>query len=209
MANRDVHAGHVLTFLVDDGVDRDSCLTSLAVTNDQFALATAHRHHGVNRLQTGLHRLADGFTGNHTRRDFFDHVGHLGIYRAFAVDRLTQCVDHAANQFRTNGHFQNTTGALDHIAFRDVLVFTQNHRTDRVTLEVQSEAKGVVGELQHFTLHHVGQAVDADDTVGHRNHGALVTNVGVIGQTFDTALDQFRDFCWIELHDSFLLSCMC
>ena len=35
---------------------------------------------------------------------------------------------------------------------------------------------------------------------------ALIADVGAGRQSFNTALDQFRDFCGIELHDSFLLS---
>jgi hypothetical protein len=62
------------------------------------------------------------------------------------------------------------------------------------------------GELQHFALHHVRQAVNAHDTVGHRHHGALVADIAAGGQPFDAALDEFRNFCGIELHDSFLLS---
>jgi hypothetical protein len=46
-------------------------------------------------------------------------------------------------------------------------------------------------ELQHFALHHVGQAVDAHDAVGHRHHGALVAHVGADAQALDAALDQF------------------
>jgi hypothetical protein len=60
------------------------------------------------------------------------------------------------------------------------------------------------GELEHFALHHVGQAVHAHDAVGHRHHGALVLDVGAERQALDAALDQFGNFCGIELHDSFL-----
>ena len=204
LTDGNVDTGHVLTFLVDDGVDGDSGLTRLAVTNDQFALATADRHHRVDGLQTGLHRLAHRLTCDHARGHFFDHVGHLGVDRAFAVDRLAQRVHHTANQLGADGHFQNTARALDSVAFGDVLVVTQNHRAHRVTLEVQRQAEGVVGKLQHLALHHIGQAVNAANTVGHRNHGALVANVSAAGQPLNAALDQLRNLCGIELHDSFL-----
>jgi hypothetical protein len=78
---------------------------------------------------------------------------------------------------RADRHFQDAAGALDGVAFRDVFVFTQNHGADRVALEVQRQAEGVAREFEHFALHHVGQAVDAHDTVGHGDHGALVANV--------------------------------
>jgi hypothetical protein len=187
LADRDVHAGHVLTLLVDDGVDGHGGLAGLAVTDDQLALATADGHHGVDRLQAGLHRLVHRFTGDHARGDLFDHVGHLGVDRALAVDRLAQRVDHAADQLGADRHFQDAARALDGVAFGDVLVFAQNHGADRVALEVQRQAVGGQcrrrwREFEHFALHHVGQAVDAADAVGDRHHGALVANVGAGGQ---------------------------
>jgi len=33
----------------------------------------------------------------------------------------------------------------------------------------------------------------------------LVAHIGVACRALDTGFDQFRDFCGIELHDSFLL----
>jgi len=92
-----------------------------------------------------------------------------------------------------------------------MLVLAQDHGADGVALEVQRQAEGlltVLGQrkLQHLALHDVGQAVDADDTVGHGHHGTLIAHVGSGGQAFDAGLDQFRNFCGIELHDSFLLS---
>ncbi len=205
LADRNVDAGHVLTLLVDDGVDRHRGLAGLAVANDQLALATADGHHRVNGLQAGLNRLVHALAGDHARGDLFNHVSQLGVDRALAVDGLAQRVDHAADQLGADRHFQNAARALHGIAFGDVFVFTQNHRAHRVTLEVQRQAeRGLAvlasGEFQHFALHGIGQAVHADDTVGHRDHGALVADVRRGAEAFDAALDQFRNFCGIELH---------
>ena len=59
-------------------------------------------------------------------------------------------------------HFENTPGALDRVTFGDVLVVTQDHRTDRVTLEVERQAEGVARELDHFALHGVFETVEAE-----------------------------------------------
>jgi hypothetical protein len=48
--------------------------------------------------------------------------------------------------------------------------------------------------------------MDAANAVGYGNNRTLVTYVGTGGQAFNTTLDQFRNFCGIELHGSFLLS---
>src|SRR5690606_33689440 len=171
-----------------------------AVADDQLALATADRHHRVDRLQTGLHRLRDGLTGDDARRDLFDLVGELGVDRALAVDRLTQRIHDAADQLGADGHFENAAGGLDDVAFGDVLVFTEHHGADGVTLEVERHTEGVTGEFQHFALHDVGQAVDTGDAVGDGDHRALVTRRGGELQVLDPALDQVTDFRGVELH---------
>ena len=199
-----------MAFLVDDGINGHGRFTGLAVTNDQLTLTTANRHHRVNRLDTGLQRLVHRLASDHARGDFFDHVGHLGVDRAFAVNRLTQSVHHTANQLRADGHFQDAAGAFHNSTFGDVLVRAQNHGTHRVTLQVQRQPKrglaiGISREFEHLALHHIRQAVHAHDTVGHRHHSALITDIAASFQPLDAALNQFRNFCGIELHDSFLL----
>jgi len=99
--------------------------------------------------------------------------------------------------------------ALDGVAFRDVLVLAQDHGADRVALEVQRQAVGRLaalggGELQHFAGHHVADAVHAHDAVGDGDHRALVLDVRRDRQAFDAALDQFGNFCGIQVH-GFLL----
>ena len=64
-------------------------------------------------------------------------------------------------------------GALDRVALGDVLVRAQDHRADRVALEVEREAERVARELEHLALHRVGQAVDAADAVGDRDDRPL------------------------------------
>ena len=86
-------------------------------------------------------------------------VGHLGVDRALAVDRLAERVDHAAEQLRADRHFEDAAGGLDRVAFGDVLVVAEHHGADRVALEVQRQAEGVARELDHLALHHVGQSL--------------------------------------------------
>ena len=57
LADRRRRCRKVLALLVDDRVDRHGGLAGLAVADDQLALAAADRHHRVDRLEAGLHRL--------------------------------------------------------------------------------------------------------------------------------------------------------
>ena len=167
LPDRNVNADQVLALLVDDRIDGHRGLAGLAVADDQFALAAAHRHHGVDRLEAGLHRLRYRLPVNNARGDLLDNVGQLGVDRALAVDRLTKRVDHASDQFGAHRHIQDSSRTFNGIALGDMLVCAKNNGTDRVTFEVEREAEGVLRELEHLALHHVGKAVDAADAVGH------------------------------------------
>ena len=194
-----VDAADAAVLLVDDGVDGQSGFTDLTVTDDQLALATADRDHGVNRLVTGLYRLVDRLTPDHARCNFLDGVGGLSIDRAFAIDRVTQRVDYAAQQFRTNRDFQDAAGALGAHAFGEAGVSTQHNGTDGVLLQVQRHTVDTTRELDHFAVHNVGQTVDTHDTVGDGYHGTFVAGLGRDVEFLDTPLDDFTNFGRIEL----------
>ncbi len=51
-----IDADDVVAALIQDRVDGDGGLAGLPVTDDELALTAANRHHGVNRLETGLQR---------------------------------------------------------------------------------------------------------------------------------------------------------
>ena len=58
------------------------------------------------------------------------------------------------------------------------LVLAEHHGADRVLLQVQREAEDVAGELEHFAVARIGEAVDAHDAVGHRHDAADVAGLG-------------------------------
>jgi hypothetical protein len=93
LADRNVDTRYALTFLINDGVDRNSCFTCLTIANDQLTLTTADRHHGVNRFQTGLQWLRNGLTSNNAGRNLFDRRLQFCVDWAFAIDRLTECIN--------------------------------------------------------------------------------------------------------------------
>ena len=105
-----VDTGNTLAFLVDDGIDGDRRFTDLAVTDDQLALATSDRHHGIDGLETGLDRLIDRLARDNTRSDFFHRIGQLGVDVTLAIDGGTQCIHHTALQLGAYRHFEDATG---------------------------------------------------------------------------------------------------
>jgi hypothetical protein len=52
----------------------------------------------------------------------------------------------------------------------------------------------------------------AADTIRHRHHGALVSNISGGAEAFNATLDEFGNFCGIQLHEispvfAFRLAC--
>src|SRR5690606_36276826 len=106
-------------------------LTGLTVADDQLALTAADRHHRVDRLVAGLHRLTDRLAVHDARRDALDRRVVRGVDRTLAVDRVAERIDDAAEQAFADRHFENASRGLDRVAFDDVLVLAQLDGADR------------------------------------------------------------------------------
>src|SRR2546429_7782984 len=85
LADGDVDALNAGGLLVDDGVDREGGLAGLAAADDQLALPAADRHHRVDGLVAGLHRLADRLPVDDPRSDPLDRRAARGSGRALAA----------------------------------------------------------------------------------------------------------------------------
>jgi hypothetical protein len=157
-------------FLVDDGVDRNSGLTGLTVTDDQLALATANRISASIALRpvcigscTDLRGIMPGaFTS--TRRIF------TSFDRAFAVDRVTQRIDHAAEQTFAHRHVHDLAGTLNDVAFFDRAVVAENNHADIVGFKVQRHAFDAAREFNHLTGADIVQAVNTGHAVTDGEH---------------------------------------
>ncbi len=140
LANGDIDANHVLALLVDDRVKRDGCFARLAIADDQLALTAADRHHSVDRLDTGLQRLLHGLAVYYARRQPFERVELRGFNRAFAVDRMTECIDDAPNHGFADRDGHDAPGAAYLIAFFNARVIAQKNTADLVFFQVQRDA---------------------------------------------------------------------
>ena len=95
LTNGNVDALNTLSLLVQDCVNGNSGLTGLAVTNDELALSTSNRRHGVNGLDSSLKWLSYGLASSDTRGlDFHTTLLRVNEW-SLAVDWLTECVHHA------------------------------------------------------------------------------------------------------------------
>src|SRR5208282_6301346 len=88
LADRVIDANQVVALVVNDGVEDYGSLAGLAIADDQLALASAYGDHGVDRLQSGGHRLAHGLAGNDSWGDALDRDEFVGGDGTFVVDGL-------------------------------------------------------------------------------------------------------------------------
>src|SRR5207248_3206209 len=98
LTDRYIDADQVLALLINNGIDSDSCLTRLAVTDNQFALATTNGNHAVDSLDTRLYRRIHRLACNHTRGHTLYRAKFIGNNRPSVVEWLAQGIYHAANQ---------------------------------------------------------------------------------------------------------------
>ena len=93
--------------------------------------------------------------------------------RALAVDRHAERVDHAADQRVADRHLRDLAGALDLVAFLDLLEVTEERDADVVLFQVQHQPDdAAVAEVEQLAGHRGVQAVDAGDAVAGLEHGA-------------------------------------
>src|SRR5207249_1830688 len=123
---------HPGALLIDDGVEGNGGLAGLAVADDQLALAAADRNHGIDRLDASLQRLLHGLAVDHARRLELDVAKLVRADRALAIDRLADGVHHSADHRLADRHRGDAPGALDAVAFLDVLVRAEQHHADVV-----------------------------------------------------------------------------
>merc|ERR1712018_136866 len=111
--------GLVEALLVDDGVNGDSGLASLPVTDDQLTLATANRHKRVDSLNAGLHGLRHRLPGDDARSLQANPEPLAGAEGTLAVDGVSKSVNDPAVALHADGDVDDGTSPLDDIALLD------------------------------------------------------------------------------------------
>jgi hypothetical protein len=90
--------------LVQHGVEGDSGLSGLTVTNDQLTLTTSDGHHGVDGLETSLYGLVDGLTGQDTGGLELGTALLGGLDGTLSIDGVTEGVDNTSEKSLANGN---------------------------------------------------------------------------------------------------------
>ena len=204
LSNRHIDTFNASTLLVDDGIDGNRGLARLTVADNQLALATADRNHGVDRFQSSLQRLAHRLAGDNTRSNLFDGRTSGFRDRPLAIDGPTQGIHNTPQEPFTHWHFKDAPGTANRIPLSEMLVSTQNNGAHRVPFQVKGHTIGIPRKLHHFPLHDIGQAMNPHDTIGQTHDRSLAARLYTEIEVFDPGFYEFTDFRWIQLHNSFL-----
>jgi len=160
-----IDAEDVRVALVEDRVYGDGGLARLAVADDQLSLSATDRGHGVDGLQSGVHRLADVLPLDDRGRQALDGPVGLLDHGALAVARTAQGVDHAPEELLAHRHLNDAPGGLHLSALPDAHIGPEEHRRDVVLFQVQRHAEHIAGELQELASHCIGEPMDAGHAV--------------------------------------------
>jgi hypothetical protein len=173
---------------------------ALAVTDDELALTAADRDHGVDGLEARLHGLVDRLALHDAGRLELHAAAELAVDGALAVDGLAERVHHAADEGGAHGHVDDAAGALDRVAFADLLVAAEDGDADVVVFEVEHEAHQLAGELHQLAGHGALETVHAGDTVTDGEHGTGLHHFDGLLVRSDLLLDDLRDLFSAQLH---------
>ena len=109
--------------------------------------------------------------------DEFDRPAFGGDDRAFAVERIAQRIDHAAEHASPTGTLSSRPVLRTSSPSSIFEVVAEDDDADGVLFQVEGQADDAVGELDHFAGHDARQAVDAGDAVADFEHAADLADV--------------------------------
>ena len=126
-----------MTLLVDDRVESNGGLAGLAIADDQLALAAADRDQGVDRLDTGLHRLVHRLASSDTG-GLDLHAALLNVAeRTLPVNWFAERVDYPSEQAVSYRNREDVAGGYNCLAFDYALHVTKYNGTDGFFVEVE------------------------------------------------------------------------
>ena len=122
----------VPSLLVEDGVDGDSGLTGLSITDDELSLTSTDGNHGVDRLESSQHGLGNGLSGKNSGSLDLRSSSLSSLDGTFSIDGVSESVNDSTKHSGSNWNIDNVSGSLDRISFLDQSIVTEDGDTDVV-----------------------------------------------------------------------------
>ncbi|MNE19626.1 hypothetical protein D3C80_1127140 [compost metagenome] len=193
LSDRNVNTFYAVTFLVDDGIDGDCSFTCLTVTDNKLPLAAADWNHRVDRFNTSLHRLVNGFTINYAWCVVFYWAEFCCLDWTFTINWLTKRIYNTSKQSITYWYLHDLSCTFYLIAFTNFAIWTKNNDTDVTFFKVERKAVNTVCKLKEFVSHGVFKSVDTGDTVTNLNNCANFGHFNFRFILFDLTFNQCTD----------------
>src|SRR5262245_31494042 len=143
-----------------------------------------------------MHRLARDDAG----RLHVDTGALVSLDRAFAVDRIAECVDNTAKETFADRYVHDRAGALDGLAFLNLAVVAEDHDADVVDFEVERHATHTVLELDHLAGLHIVETVGAGNAVADGKHLADLGDLSFLAEVLDLLFQDGGNFCGADVH---------
>ena len=190
LADGHVDADHILTLLVQDGVDGDRCLAGLAVADDQLTLAPSDGEHGVDGQDAGLHGGVHRLTVDDAGGRTFDHAVCIGRDVAAVVDGCAQRIHHAADHGIGHADAGGLAGTVHGAALADLLHPAKQDAADAVAPQLLHHAPDAALKEQDLAVGRVFQASHIGDAVRHGQHAAHLAGADLRHPVPDGVADQ-------------------
>lgn len=92
----------------------------MSVTAAQILAVGAFTYEGIDGLESSLHRLVHGFSGDDAWGLQLDSGTLVSIDGTLAIDGVTEGVDDSTEQALADGNINDRAGSLDNITFLDL-----------------------------------------------------------------------------------------
>ena len=165
----------VVGTLVDDGVDGDSSLTCLTVSDDEFSLSSTNRNHGVHSFQSCLQRLVHGLTEDDARGFALQrHVNGISHDGTLSINRMSEGVNNTSYHPFTHSDGSDASCTFHDVALLDIVGWTKQHSAHIVFLKVHHDGFHAIVELKEFASFCIAESIGTNHTVTDSQYGTYL-----------------------------------
>jgi len=180
LSNSDVNAVKLLvlvtgvesSFLVKDGINGDSGLTGLSISNDKLTLSSTDGYEGIDTLKSGLHGLSNRLSGDDTGSLKLNSLSFVRFDGTKSINGNTEGIDDSSEESITDRDIDNGTGSLDDISFLDFSIVSEHDDTDVISLQVKSHTLNTGVELNHLSGLDLGETENTGNTISNGDNSS-------------------------------------
>ena len=165
--------------LIDNGIDSDSSLTSLSITDNELTLASANGYESVDTLKTSLHGLVYGLSRDDTGSLKLNTLFLIRLDGTETINGVTKRIDDTAEHTFTNGDIDDRSSSLDNITFLDFSIITKDNDTNVVSFQVEGHTLDTGGELNHLSGLNLHETEYTSNTITNGNNSTKFFEVSL------------------------------